>query len=767
MVSPVSFLKSTKRCLLCMRGSQGARLLFFLVVSVSLVLAFLPTVFVGVAALTQTRFSSVAFSVSPQPSFQDLLSSPPHCLSFSSPAVVSSPSSLSPQREAEHFVARLPRASVLRGTPFAFLSSLSSFSSFRGSRLQSPKPCSARKSSPRSALTPSSVSPSSSASRCSSLSARHAAPRKSSLAALVSEEALAPEGKQRKTGASFPGTPSVAAFHILIAPVALSASDRAETRKTPKGKPQRREGEQGEGERAEKEQGEKEQGEGEQREGEQREGEQREGEQREGEQDLSAAHRVREGLQALLWESKIQGELTFDVFPSEEAAEAFLATLPSFVCSSGEEETGGEAAESSHAEAFLRRRSQHEEEDHMQLSDRLCSFRRQRPANSLPAATVSPSPSLSPPSVPASRASAPSDEVQRWLLPSPVRVYIHSSSRGLAATRVMSDFSELSVLADFVAPRMSRREAYGVALKMLERGLREASAGSADTANVLLENSRRTLPLRSGVLISDIFRKQAEILLRGRKGHEAVNAAIHAVEAAPEYAEAWGALGDAYRSLHRFWEARSVYEIASFLSPLGSKKFSLLLRALNRVVAGAESDPEVLQANLPTAESATLKMPTGLAVGANDPALGGCFVAYVAEDSRAEKAGIRPGMQIVAVGNKVLLGKPLEACLEALTFPTRPSRAAPVPSLQFLFFRGCVTDLFGADAFELLRKSGRLAEIFAGVADSEDLLRKKMQPDSAEANFAFAEPHLGALRVDRAYGRNADFDDFLRRKHLM
>ncbi|KEP60961.1 UNVERIFIED_CONTAM: hypothetical protein HHA_267020 [Hammondia hammondi] len=751
MVSPVSFLKTPRGCLLCMRGSQGARLLFFLVVSVSLVLAFLPRVFVRVAAVTQTRYSSLAFSSLPQPSFQDRLSSPPHCLSFSSPAFASSPSSLSPQRGGEHFVARLPRTSLFGGVPFAFLSSLPSSPSFRSSSPHYPDACSVRKSSPGSSLTLSYLSPSSSASRShllcyslssasrcsssrgSSLSARHAAPRGSSLAALVDEEALAPEGKKRKKGVSSLGPPSGAAFHILIAPVALSASDQVETRETQGCKPRRREA----GEREEREQG-------------------------EGKQDLSAAHRVREGLQALLWESKIQGELTFDVFPSEEAAEAFLATLP--FCSSGEDETGGEAAEHCRAEDVLRR--SHPEEKQMRLSDRLCTFRHHGPANALPSATLSPSSSRSP-SFSAPRASSPSGEVQRWLLPSPVRVYIHSSSRGLAATHVLSDFSELSVLADFVAPRESRREAYGVAFKMLERGLREAWAGSADTANVLLESSRRTLPLRTGILVSDIFRKQAEILLRGRKGHEAVNAAIHAVEAAPEYAEAWGALGDAYRSLHRFWEARSVYEIASSLSPLGSKKFSLLRLALDRAVAGAESDPEVLQANLPTAESATLKMPTGLAVGANDPALGGCFVAYVAEDSRAEKAGIRPGMQIVAVGNKVLLGKPLEACLEALTFPTRPSRAAPVPSLRFLFFRGCVTDLFGARAFELLRRSGRLGEIFAGVADSEDLLRKKMQRDSAEANFAFAEPHLGALRVDRAYGRNADFDDFLRRKHLM
>ncbi|PHJ17661.1 pdz domain related [Cystoisospora suis] len=176
-------------------------------------------------------------------------------------------------------------------------------------------------------------------------------------------------------------------------------------------------------------------------------------------------------------------------------------------------------------------------------------------------------------------------------------------------------------------------------------------------------------------------------------------------------------------------------------------------------------------------------MPTGLAIGANDEALGGCYVAYVAEDSKAQKAGIRAGDQIVAAGEKVLLARPLKECLDALTFPERPyplPRNTRLPSIRTLFFRGCLTDLYGAKAFIHLEESGRLQDIFESVP-SYYALRHGGEGGGEEEdshfltedqNLSLHEKMVGKLRLDKAFGRNPDLDEFIKRgekeeKHIL
>ncbi|PHJ16793.1 transmembrane protein, partial [Cystoisospora suis] len=138
---------------------------------------------------------------------------------------------------------------------------------------------------------------------------------------------------------------------------------------------------------------------------------------------------------------------------------------------------------------------------------------------------------------------------------------------------------------------------------MLERGWEEAEneGGRSETCLILLENTRRTLPLRRGYLISDLLRKQASMLTHAKRPHEALNKAIYALEASPTYAYAWKALGDVYRSLRRFWEARACYDIAIHLDPSMVKDMSLLLLALDRILQGALSDANLLERNLITA----------------------------------------------------------------------------------------------------------------------------------------------------------------------
>ncbi|PFH36793.1 hypothetical protein BESB_049850 [Besnoitia besnoiti] len=699
-----------------------------------------------------SRFSAESSSpffsyVSPAPSFFLI----PLPSSHSSPCCLTSPFSRSALSQA-----RSPGAATAPSCLYSFLPSSVCVSS--ACVLRRPPRCSslASTSSPLSAasnwssypfpaffsrrvfrLSPSFPSPSSSPSLPSSLlfsssrSALGASASERSLEALIGEDSVRYEQEDAARGRKRAAPPPVAeasgeAYHILIAPA--ESAETAARRRERAGAEERN---------ADETQS------------------QRGDEEAEG---LSAAHRVREALQALLWESNIQGEVTLDVFPSEAAAEAFLARLRSESADRGEErevQNSEEVADPHVADASAR------DEEEPVLHGAL--------KETLPAAPPALSPLFSTSASSAFSSLSPAASPQSgWALPRPVRVYVHSSARPTVVSEAISDFSKISLFADAVVPRGARKEAFGVALKILERGMREAEErGKSATAAALLEDARRTLPLRGGFLVSDIFKKQTEMFLREKKGHEAVNAAVHAVEAAPECSEAWGTLGDAYRSLRRFWEARSAYDIAAHLSP-SKNRFAFLILALDRALQGADRDPELLQANLPTVEPATLKMPTGLAIEANDSTLGGCYVAYVAEDSKADKAGVRPGAQVVAVGDQVLLGRPLSACLEALTFPARASRAQAVPSLRFLFFHGCLTDLYGFRAFAHLQAAGRLEEIFALVRRSEDIVRLMRAREKEEAReFGFGQTHVGALQVDRAYGRHADLDDYLKRRQLM
>ncbi|CDJ33446.1 Pdz domain protein, related, related [Eimeria mitis] len=84
-------------------------------------------------------------------------------------------------------------------------------------------------------------------------------------------------------------------------------------------------------------------------------------------------------------------------------------------------------------------------------------------------------------------------------------------------------------------------------------------------------------------------------------------------------------------------------------------------------------DPRELRRALPTLIKAEVEAPWGFAVDANPPEVGGMFVAYVVENSKAEKAGLMPGDQIVVANNSIVLGLPFERCLGLLRARQRPT----------------------------------------------------------------------------------------------
>lgn len=130
--------------------------------------------------------------------------------------------------------------------------------------------------------------------------------------------------------------------------------------------------------------------------------------------------------------------------------------------------------------------------------------------------------------------------------------------------------------------------------------------------------------------------------------------------------------------------------------------------------------------------------------------------------------GVRAGDQIVAAGEKVLLGRPLEECLDALTFPERPHplpRNTRLPSIKTLFFRGCITDLYGARAYIHLQESGRLQDIFESVPSYYALPGDREDHFNEEQTLSLHEKMLGKLRLDKAFGHSGSIDDFIKREN--
>ena len=87
--------------------------------------------------------------------------------------------------------------------------------------------------------------------------------------------------------------------------------------------------------------------------------------------------------------------------------------------------------------------------------------------------------------------------------------------------------------------------------------------------------------------------------------------------------------------------------------------------------------------------SVKLSKPMGIVFEENDPSTGGVFVASLADGgAAAENASVKPGDQLVAVGDALCKGKDFDACLGAI-------QASDAELTSLVFFRGGPSSLYG------------------------------------------------------------------------
>ncbi|SOV20826.1 conserved Plasmodium protein, unknown function [Plasmodium sp. DRC-Itaito] len=193
------------------------------------------------------------------------------------------------------------------------------------------------------------------------------------------------------------------------------------------------------------------------------------------------------------------------------------------------------------------------------------------------------------------------------------------------------------------------------------------------------------------------------------------NFALKSIKYEPKYSVAWKCLGDAYRSFRKFWQAKNFYDIAIYLGYKDEKgeRFEDIVQELNNLTENALKNVDLLKEHMNNSTNIIIKKNIGIVLNKNPDSIGGCYVSYIIEGSKASKKNFHHGDQIVALNNQVTYGKPIDFCLKA--FQKNDG------TYDIIFFKGNIIELYGLKAYKYLMKN----DLFYALFENEQIVSFK------------------------------------------
>ncbi|SPJ08507.1 conserved Plasmodium protein, unknown function [Plasmodium sp. DRC-Itaito] len=193
------------------------------------------------------------------------------------------------------------------------------------------------------------------------------------------------------------------------------------------------------------------------------------------------------------------------------------------------------------------------------------------------------------------------------------------------------------------------------------------------------------------------------------------NFALKSIKYEPKYNVAWKCLGDAYRSFRKFWQAKNFYDIAIYLGYKDEKgeRFEDIVQELNNLTENSLKNVDLLKEHMNNSTNIIIKKNIGIVLNKNPDSIGGCYVSYIIEGSKASKKNLHHGDQIVALNNHVTYGKPIDLCLKA--FQKNDG------TYDIIFFKGNIIELYGLKAYKYLMKN----DLFYALFENEQIVSFK------------------------------------------
>ncbi|SCM06197.1 conserved Plasmodium protein, unknown function [Plasmodium chabaudi adami] len=199
-----------------------------------------------------------------------------------------------------------------------------------------------------------------------------------------------------------------------------------------------------------------------------------------------------------------------------------------------------------------------------------------------------------------------------------------------------------------------------------------------------------------GYFLSDVCANISMLSYYTNDLQGAFNFALKSIKYEPKYKLSWKCLGDAYRSFRKFWQAKNFYDIAIYLGYKDEKgeNFETITKELTNLTQFALKNVDLLKTNMNNYTNIVIKKNIGIVLNKNPDEIGGCYVSYIIEGSKASKKNFNHGDQIVALNNIVTYGKPIDDCLKA--FQKNDG------SYDIIFFKGNIIELYGLEAYKYL-----------------------------------------------------------------
>ncbi|SCM01372.1 conserved Plasmodium protein, unknown function [Plasmodium chabaudi adami] len=199
-----------------------------------------------------------------------------------------------------------------------------------------------------------------------------------------------------------------------------------------------------------------------------------------------------------------------------------------------------------------------------------------------------------------------------------------------------------------------------------------------------------------GYFLSDVCANISMLSYYTNDLQGAFNFALKSIKYEPKYKLSWKCLGDAYRSFRKFWQAKNFYDIAIYLGYKDEKgeNFETITKELTNLTQSALKNVDLLKTNMNNYTNIVIKKNIGIVLNKNPDEIGGCYVSYIIEGSKASKKNFNHGDQIVALNNIVTYGKPIDDCLKA--FQKNDG------SYDIIFFKGNIIELYGLEAYKYL-----------------------------------------------------------------
>ncbi|CRG99849.1 conserved Plasmodium protein, unknown function [Plasmodium relictum] len=182
--------------------------------------------------------------------------------------------------------------------------------------------------------------------------------------------------------------------------------------------------------------------------------------------------------------------------------------------------------------------------------------------------------------------------------------------------------------------------------------------------------------------------------------------ALKAIRYEPKYCVAWKCLGDSYRIFRKFWQAKNFYDIAIYLGykdDIG-ENFNEIVQELNNLTQKALKNVDLLKENMNNHINVVIKKNIGIVINKNPDCIGGCYVSYIIEGSKASKKNFHHGDQIVALNNIITYGKPIDFCLKAFQKNNG--------TYDIIFFKGNIIELYGLKAYKYLIEENLFSTLF-------------------------------------------------------